>query len=143
MDSFCCIVNERKGESAYTCTVANGSSVVDYLIVPLEDFSKVLSLRVFHLNELIHELFLEDEVNDLSRPPDHNLLHFEIISSGSILRMRGLGCPNTNIHKSIPRKFINGFMMNDQVIEAMTRVHLKVVESKLTQAAVDDCYGLM
>lgn len=92
-DSYTYVLNGRFGSVSYTCHKYNGSSMVDFCLVPVEHFNKVLRFSTHALEALLHDLAIEHLIFDGSALPDHDLIHVEFASSGTCAEqfVRGLG----------------------------------------------------
>lgn len=144
-DSCACVLNGRFGEAPNTCHSYNGSSTVDYAIVPIDNFDRVVSFEIVHLEGLTHELGIEHLVGSGSALPDHDMLIIVFRSTGVHLEdfMRGLGAatckqgPRTRI----PRKFKPDYMSNERVRAAITTCIDALIGRSHDQESIDSCYA--
>lgn len=139
-DSGCCTLNGRLEETlTYTCATSQGSSVVDYIVMPYDNLNLVNSFEVKTINTLVHKLGLEPMVALGAGVPDHNMLTLDFRSSGQQISVKGLGTKNTN-RKSVPRKFSAQYMTNDRVINAMSQTLERITKMNHTQDEIDKNY---
>lgn len=140
-DSCCCVVNGRGNDPIYTCCTATGNSVVDYVILPYSDLSKVNSMRINTIDELIHTLGLEDLVQPGSAPPDHNLIQLDFNSSGHYIKeLNENGRTDPKMSKKIPRKYMKNYMNNNRVKNALNEIIDNLVNQQKTQDQIDEIY---
>lgn len=143
-DSNCCVLNGRYGGVSDTCHVYNGSSMVDYAVVPVEHLDAVQRFVTVALDDLVHELGIEYMITDRSSLPDHDMLQFKFASSGLFFQHLETRCGDVNQKKSprvkTPRKFKQEYMNNARIRSALIRCVERLQSSISDQSAVDECY---
>ena len=110
-DSNSCIVNGRlnEDEDNWTFVSNRGNSVVDYMIVAVEDYSRVKKFRVIPTTRAMKESGVLSSSS--TKWPDHSLLQmeFEISAFNEVIGLteRSLGSAKTDIQsgKTIKRKY--------------------------------------
>ena len=83
LESNCCMLNGRFGESSsdFTSISSKGTAVVDYIAVPINDFSNFVAFEVHSCNEILNKLQLANLQNKRCKTPDHALLICEFTTS--------------------------------------------------------------
>lgn len=143
-DSCSCILNGRLSHPEFTCFTANGRSEVDYAIVPVDVYKRVKSFCVVAMQDIVHELGLEDMVGVDASLPDHSLLQITIYGTGHYVEdyCRGLGIRPAQMGpaKRVPRTFKNEFMNNERIRRAVCGCIDQMLEVEKNQENIDACY---
>ena len=88
LDSRMAILNGRDKESGndnrYTFVAGRGSSVVDYICVPYDNFSSISNFSVITPNELILKFDLFSSIYSASSSSDHNIIVADVNMSYTI-----------------------------------------------------------
>ena len=77
INSNCCMLNGRNPESSaneFTCIRSQGSSVVDYCLVPHEDLNKYTDFKVWKVSDLINKSRILNTLDVNTSRPDHSTL---------------------------------------------------------------------
>ena len=79
IDTNCCILNGRNHvENGYTYVGTQGSSVVDYCLIPYEALDRVKEFRVHLEKDLFNRSNLLGIIDPATSHPDHSLLTWEV-----------------------------------------------------------------
>jgi hypothetical protein len=112
INTNCCVLNGRNTvRNDYTYISTNGSSVVDYCILPYECVNKFSDFTVYTMSELMEELDMTSRV-DPKAVPDHSLLvwNIDICSAGLEAGVHDTGSIHTSYRKykldNIPQNFL-------------------------------------
>lgn len=137
-----CIVNGRTGVDKVTCETIQGSSVVDYMLIPYDCWDKVRSFKVTKIMDIISEKNLGWLTGPGSSPPDHNLLTLELEATVEHF-VCGLGVKShrsNNLKYRVPRKFRLEYMNNTRIWGAILDhiEYLEYIESNQTD--IDSYY---
>lgn len=79
-DSRCCILNGRFGEESeeYTFYSTRGHSVVDYICLPLDNFTLCQNFQITKCTDLVERYNLYHRLGERSKIPDHNVLTIDL-----------------------------------------------------------------
>lgn len=143
-DTRMCVVNGRFGPAAFTCHRTNGSSTVDYFLVPYEDLKKIQSMMVFSVEDIVNQMSYTHMLGPGSTLPDHDLLQIVIKSTGHIIDdVLNVICGETEkpkTRKSVPRKFHSNYMNNARIKRIITGKIDELLEFRGLQNDLDLLY---
>ena len=140
-EANCCVLNGRfdHTSNAYTSVTTKGNSVVDYFIVPVNDFKCCKCFCVESCTEIITNIGLQKYINTKSKLPDHSLLsmyfsfesslHIEKDESGSNTKKRFK-------YDCIP----NDFLMDEQGSSYLVKMIDEITLCRENQDNVDKLY---
>ena len=75
INANCCMLNGRNSENnEYTCIRPQGMSVVDYCLVPYEDFDKYSDFKIQKITNLLTETKIIQSLEPRTSIPDHSIL---------------------------------------------------------------------
>lgn len=79
-DSRCFILNGRFGEESeeYTFYSTRGHSVVDYICLPLDNFTLCQNFQITKCTDLVERYNLYHRLGERSKIPDHNVLTIDL-----------------------------------------------------------------
>ena len=81
INSNCCMLNGRNPESSaneFTCKRSQGSSVVDYCLVPHEDLNKYTDFKVWKVSDLINKSRILNTLDVNTSRPDRSILSWKV-----------------------------------------------------------------
>ena len=146
-ESRMCVLNGRGNdiENNYTSISINkGAAVVDYILVPINDFSQFSEFKVQPCMEIIRENKLQSLIGVKSKPPDHSLLSCKI----NITHMPSIVRPANSVN-AVPQiiKFkVNqipeNFMNSDEALIESQKLLDKIELCRETQDQVNEMYKI-
>lgn len=139
-DSCSLVLNGRICDADYTCHTAQGASEIDFVIVPYDVYDKIQLMSIHTMEEIVHDLQLEDLVGEGSSLPDHSLLRVVFRSTGHHA-MQCMEKNNENRAPSVPRKFKSEYMNNERISRAMCGCVETLLSNTKSQESVDKCYN--
>lgn len=79
-DSRCCILNGCFGKESeeYTFYSTRSQSVVDYICLPLDNFTLCQNFQITKCTDLVERYNLYHHLGERSKIPDHNVLTFDL-----------------------------------------------------------------
>ncbi len=146
-DNKLCILNGRfdPTKDNYTYVSGNGSSVVDYIICPHDNFTFCNDFKVILSSELANQYNLQSLIKPKGKLPDHSLLKVKIVISDTCTPVDNINSASCNPSygdtlkhnvNNIPADFMNNEEARNKLL------HLIEVQElcRESQANVDDCY---
>lgn len=143
-DSCMCVINGRGNDPEFTCTTPTRNSVIDYVIVPYEDLTKITEFTVTPTNEIIHDKGLGHLITAGSAPPDQNLIQIKFKSTGHYVEdfVKGLGIQNVK-RKTVPRKFKSDYMTNERIKTVINTMIEQIDTAVQTQSEINEIYSTL
>ena len=144
-DNKMCVLNGRFDQSRDNFTyVANGSSVVDYIICPHEHFTYSDNFEVITSRKIVDKHGLQYLVKNKSKIPDHSMLKMSIIISDVTIPVHTANpsvTPSVQKYKlnNIPNEFMNNDISCQELLDLIHNLEL----SRETQSTVDKYYDML
>ena len=144
-ESRMCVLNGRDKLDDYTSVSVKGASVVDYIMVPVTQFSSFSEFKVDSCLNMIEKHNLQQLVDVKSKPPDHALLtcmisilsHTALPEHENIVADHIPGTPEKFKVNHIP----DNFLSSQVAINGLNAIENKLTLSKDTQLELDNIYS--
>ncbi len=146
-DNKLCTLNGRFDSSKdnYTYVSSHGSSVVNYIVCPHDNFGYSHDFEVITSKELATKHNLQGLIKTRSKLPDHSLLKVKIMISDSVVCKTPDNTSNVTNNDfrynttSIPPDFMNNYEARDKILKLIEMQEL----SRESQKTVDHCYDVL
>lgn len=125
-DSRCCVLNGRTGEHSnrYTSLSPRGHSIVDYVCVPHDIYTKCKKFRIVYCNELVEQFNLTNLLGEKSKIPDHAAVMFDL-NVQSYVPLPEETMENTKKRfnlRRIPPNFMNSENVRNAICDLITKI---------------------
>lgn len=138
-DSRCCILNGRFGkESEYTFYSTRGHSVVDYISLPLDNFTLCQNFQITKCTDLIKRYNLYHHLGERSKIPDHNVLTFDLKVYSQLQTVNQYD--NQSKKRFNFRQIPADFLSSHATITANNSTIARIERFRETQNQIDDLY---
>ena len=131
----------------YTCTKFNGSSVVDYIVVPQICIDNCETCKVLMVSDLINEYDLESLLSQRCKPPDHSIILVDFVVS-FFPESKYFECTGVENHTVFKQKkynlktFPDNFQNNEKWCKCLLDIIDQVQNCKSNQQDIDKAYDM-
>lgn len=135
-------MNGRFGEESNTHTFLSTRrhSVVDYICVPRDVFSRCTNFRITACSDIVEQHRLMNLLGEKSKLPDHSILTFELIIKPQVTISNEFKETETKTRYNL-RQIPTDFMNSNTAVDAINKL-INKIETCETQNEVDKIYDL-
>lgn len=139
-DSRCCILNGRFGEESeeYTFYSTRGHSVVDYICLPLDNFTLCQNFQITKCTDLVERYNLYHRLGERSKIPDHNVLTIDLKVYSQLQTDNQRDSQNKKRFKF--RRIPADFLSSHTAITAINSIIARIERCRETQTQIDALY---
>ena len=133
-DCNLCMLNGRLGENNFTNINGNGSSVVDYMIVPHEQLERYQSFKVHTMSSVINRVNMQGHI----RSPEHSILEVTL-QTDNVANLNSPSessavKPRYNLD-DIPASFLNCETSFQRIMDTIDKIEKYLTEERDVQKA--------
>lgn len=141
-----CMLNGRtNGTDNYTCVSTKGVSVVDYILVPHENYTSCTQFNVDLCSNIIEEHQLQQLLNQKCKIPDHSVLSVLFRDPEEHLGIKNQinQSPDATKCRYNRRKLNDQFLQSNLCKSALLKVIEAIECNRETQHELDRIYGML
>lgn len=139
-NSCCCILNGRFGEESeeYTFYSTRGHSVVDYICIPLDNFTLCQNFQITKWTDLVERYNRNHRLGERSKIPDHYVLTFDLKVYSQLQTDNQRDSQNKKRFNF--RRIPADFLSSHTAITAINSIIARIERCRETQTQIDALY---